>query len=301
MDIIDETRVIIQPLDNRWFGKRVVAVDVLRLDLLHPVISGNKWYKLKGNIRFAIDEGYESVLTFGGAYSNHLVATAAAAKMARLKSVGIVRGTYAETNLTPTLQDCKAYGMELGFLPREEYELKTNADFLTNLSNKFENPFIIPEGGANQQGRDGAASIADLILSGYSHICVSVGSGTTFIGLRNALSDSQTLLGFVPMKGGAYMEKEVRQYIERNKSWRLFDDWHFGGFGKHPSVLIDFMNEFYRQHSIPLDVVYTGKMMAGVQALIQADFFSPDARILCIHTGGLQGNVGIADKLVYPV
>jgi 1-aminocyclopropane-1-carboxylate deaminase len=301
MDIIHETRVQIQSLDSQWFCDSVEAVDMLRLDLLHPVISGNKWYKLKENIRFAIENGYETVLTFGGAYSNHLIATAAAAKMYGLNAIGIVRGTYAATSLTPTLQSCRDYGMELAFLSREDYERKTNVGFLADISKKFEHPFIIPEGGANEQGRAGAASIASLISSGYSHICVSVGTGTTLIGLRNALPEIQAVLGFAPMKGGAYLEGEVQQYLNRDKNWRLFDDWHFGGFGKHPQELLDFMNDFYQQHSIPLDVVYTGKMMAGLQALMKADFFSPNARILCIHTGGLQGNESVADKLIYSV
>ncbi|HTM64687.1 MAG TPA: hypothetical protein VL093_00045, partial [Flavipsychrobacter sp.] len=217
MDIIHEASVNIQSLDSQWFCDSVEAVDMLRLDLLHPVISGNKWYKLEENIRFALEKGYETVLTFGGAYSNHLIATAASAKMHGLNTIGIVRGTYAGTNLTSTLQSCIDHGMQLAFLSREDYELKTNPDFLTDLSKKFKNPFIIPEGGANAQGREGAASIAHFIPTYYSHSCVSVGTGTTLIGLRNALPEIQAVLGFAPMKGGAYLEQEVQQYLNRDK------------------------------------------------------------------------------------
>lgn len=308
MDIIHEDNAVIQPLNSDWHPSDLRCIDMLRLDLLHPVISGNKWYKLKYNLQYVAEAGYTTVLTFGGAYSNHLVATAAAAKEKQVKAIAIVRGTYAAHELTPTLKDCTELGMQLVFVTREEYAKKNDEQWLQELSNQFSDPFIIPEGGANEWGRKGAEDIAKLIPAFYTHICVSIGSATTFIGLRNALPASQQLLGFVPMKNGIYLEDEISKHLQhdKNSNWQIFDKWHFGGFGKWNDELIKFMNDFYRMNSIPLDIVYTGKMMFGVRSLSFGEPFKiskcddsgeAQASVLCIHSGGVQGNVSIKDRL----
>ena len=276
--------------------KNGFEVAILRLDLLHPVISGNKWFKLKQNLSFAQEKGYKKIITFGGAYSNHLIATAAAAKEAGLQSIAIVRGYHAKENLTQTLKDCTIYGMQLQFVTREEYALKNEKDWLKNLSAQYPDAYIIPEGGNNELARKGIEEIALIIPDVYTHITVSVGTGTTFAGLRNAIDEKVRMVGFVPMKNGAYLKNELQ--LEKG-NWELIDDYHFGGFGKWNDELIDFMNEFYRINKIPLDIVYTSKMMYGLQEMIEKNEFDKGARILTIHTGGLQGNIGVADKLVY--
>jgi len=275
-----------------------MSVDILRLDLLHPIISGNKWYKLKYNILYAQQHAYKSILTFGGGFSNHLVAAAAAAKAYGLRSIGMVRGVYP--HLTPTLQSCIDLGMQLIFISKEEYNRRTDATYIAQLSAAYQNPFIIPEGGANEYGRLGIADIAKMISSVYTHICVSVGSGTTLAGLRNALPAAQNILGFVPMKNGSYLETEIAGHLspEKNTNWKLYDNWHFGGFGKYNEELIGFMNSFYEQNHIPLDMVYTGKMMYGLQELLRSGHSPETAAILCIHTGGLQGNASIKGSLI---
>lgn len=299
MDIIDESAIVIQPLSVAWVGNDAIQVDMLRLDLIHQVVSGNKWYKLRNNIEHAIELGHNTILTFGGVYSNHLSATAGAAKAYGLSSIGIVRGD--EGQITETMQQCRDMGMDLYFISREDYKQKEDPDFLQQLSEQFDHPYIIPEGGANEHGRLGAEKIEWEIPEGYTHVCVGVGTGTTFIGLRNALPADVSLLGFVPMKQGKYLADEIRPFLKdgQDANWTLFDEWHFGGFGKSNDELVAFMNEFYSVNEIPLDVVYTSKMMYGIRAMLADGYFPEGARLLCVHTGGLQGNSSVRDKLVY--
>lgn len=288
MAIIPEQDPYIQSLHSSWYQPYVAGIDILRLDVLHPVVSGNKWYKLKYNIESAQEAGKHTLLTFGGGYSNYLIAAATAAKIFGMKSIGIVRGHYPA--LTPTLKACVDEGMQLVFVTQEEYNLKEDEDWLQKLSDTYGHPLIIPEGGANKEGRRGAEEIASFIPASYSHICLSAGTGTTLIGIRNALPDEQKVYGYVPMKNGSYIMDEILSYLHAGKTVQLFDDWHFGGFGKIKPELTEFMYDFYKINGIPLDRVYTAKMMYGIQAQLKQDVFPPEAKILCIHTGGLQGN-----------
>lgn len=301
MGIIREENVKIQPLYPTWHGNRVMALDMLRLDLLHPIVSGNKWYKLRLNILYAQEHHLTTVLTFGGGYSNHLVATAYAAQKEGLRSIGIVRGRHDV--LTPTLLKCKEYGMHLIFVTREDYNRKEDHDWVMALAADFDNMLIIPEGGDNERGRKGAELICKFISRDYTHIAVSVGSGTTLTGLRNRAHITQHLLGFAPMKEGAYLEGHVAPHLHpgQDANWKIYDQWHFGGFGKCTDELIDFMNDFYTTNQIPLDRIYTAKMMYGLREMLASGNFAPNARILCVHTGGLQGNAGIQERLLQPV
>jgi 1-aminocyclopropane-1-carboxylate deaminase len=282
-----------------WYGQKVAALDMLRLDLVHPIVSGNKWYKLRLNMKHAIDGGFRSVVTFGGGYSNHLIATAHAARKFGLPSVGIVRGKYDV--LTPTLEACKAEGMELIFVSQADYENKHEPKWARNLVAHFDEIFIIPEGGANEWGRVGAGLINRFIDAKYTQVILSVGTGTTFIGLRNKIDPKQQMLGFVPMKQGAYLHTHIVEHLpqDKNRNWQLFDEWHFGGFGRWNKELLMFMNAFYTTNSIPLDMVYTGKMMYGLQQMLIADYFDKEEKILCIHSGGLQGNASVKQELIY--
>jgi len=297
MGIIDESRVVVQPLHKDWYKGQVGAVDMLRLDLLHPVISGNKWFKLRLNMKRALEIGAKNVVTFGGGFSNHLAATAFAAKMFGLGSAGIVRGKYAA--LTPTLKTCAEQGMELIFVTQEDYKNKHEPEWAEQLVTHFDELFIIPEGGANEWGRTGAGLIGRFIDDSYTHIAVSVGTGTTLTGLRNKINPEQQLLGFAPMKQGTYLKDYISEHVDADKNdrWQLYDQWHFGGFGRWNDELISFMNDFYTMNSIGLDMVYTAKMMYGLRELLANKAFGKDDRILCIHTGGLQGNTSVQPML----
>jgi len=302
MGIIDESHVVVQPLHNEWYDGKVAAIDMLRLDLVHPVVSGNKWYKLRLNMKHAVESGFKNIVTFGGGYSNHLIATAFTAKMFGLRSVGIVRGKYPV--LTPTLVACKEQGMELIFVSQEDYNNNPDSyrgEWAEKLVAHFDEIFIIPEGGANEWGRAGAGLIDRFVDHGYTQVAVSVGTGTTFIGLRNKIGLQQQLLGFVPMKQGTYLNGYIKEHIVAgaDANWQLFDAWHFGGFGKWDNELIRFMNDFYRINHIPLDIVYTSKMMYGVRQMLDRYFFTKEDRVLCIHTGGLQGNTSVQSMLTF--
>lgn len=297
MGIIPERKPFIQPLKRAWYGGRVQDVSMLRLDVIHPIVSGNKWYKLKENILYCLRNGYDTILTFGGGYSNHLVATAKAAQYYGLNAVGIVRGDYRD-NPTPTLRNCKNYGMIIKYVSYDEYKKKDDESWQKELSNEYSCAFIIPEGGDNDLGRKGAEEIANYIPEEFTHVCVSVGSGTIYAGVLKYMD--KEVRGYAPMKGGAYLKNEI-VHIEdlSGKKINITDAWHFGGFGKHTDELIYFMNDFHEINNIPLDVVYTSKMMYGVREQIKKGFFPEDAKILCIHTGGLQGNSTLRDRLSY--
>ncbi len=293
MDIIPESRDgLIEDISVAFPYKAGVLIAMLRLDKLHAVVSGNKWFKLKYNLQAALDRNYRQVLTFGGAYSNHLVATAAAAAYFGLLSVGIVRGLHAQHALTPTLKSCIEYGMKLYFVSRQDYDLKQDAGYLKMLQESYFTSFIIPEGGNNDLGRDGAGNIASFIPADITTVCLPVGTGTTFAGLRNSLPRRIKMIGFTAMKGGEYLAVGIANNIKQSKAanWQLNTEYAFKGFAKTTPELIRFIQSFYKQTAIPLDIVYTGKMMFGINQLLQQEAFAEGEKILCIHTGGLQGN-----------
>lgn len=301
MGTIPEQEPYIQPLHRGWYTPFVQGIDMLRLDVIHPIVSGNKWYKLQHYLKDAVKKEADTILTFGGAYSNHLVATAAAARQHGFKSIGIVRGLHGEADLSKTLQDCKALGMQLHFIERAEYGKKYDADYQQSLQVQFPQAYIINEGGAGELGVAGSKTIADYIPSRYTHVCLSVGTGTTLAGIRLGLPEYIQVYGYVPMKGGSYVRETIDSYLPNTlqKSYTLHDDWHLGGFGKYTEEQIAFMNSFYEANNIPLDMVYTAKMMMGISEQLKAGYFQQDAQILCIHTGGLQGNSSIQHKLIF--
>lgn len=271
-----------------------LSLGMLRLDQIHPVISGNKWYKLKYNIEKALSNKANTLITYGGFYSNHLIATAAAAKAFGLKSSAIVRGLQGNKRLTPTLQACIELGMQLQFVSKEQYaQLKTTAG-VASLLQRYPKAFVVPEGGNNELGIEGTKEIVSFIPEDYTHVAVSVGSGSTIAGIRQALKKELIVVGFIPMKQGKYLQEAPHL---KTLNLTLFDEFHLGGFGKYQPELIYFMNRFYANNRIPLDIVYTGKMMLGLQQLIIQNYFPKSAKILCIHTGGLQGNVSVAGQL----
>lgn len=293
-------KIRIDVIENDLLKEQRIELGILRLDQIHPVVSGNKWFKLKHNINAAIISDHKSILTFGGPYSNHLIATASAAKAFGLSSIGVVRGLHARENFTDTLLACEHMGMQLHFITREAYSQKEEETFLYHLQQEFNDCFIIPEGGNNAAGRKGTAEIAGLIPSSYTHVLLAIGTGATFAGIRNSLNPDTKMLGFTVLKGGDYLYNSIKEFLSQPmENWSLLTDYHFGGFAKSNDTLIEFMNNFYYQYQIPLDRVYTGKLLYGVMDMIMNQHFPDGSKLLCIHTGGLQGNQSIKDKLLF--
>jgi 1-aminocyclopropane-1-carboxylate deaminase len=299
----------IDAIDNSFLKENGIELFIKRDDLIHPVISGNKWRKLKFNLDKAKSENYRTILTFGGAYSNHLHATAFAAKEFGFKSIGIIRGVpLGATRESPegnakgndTLTDCQNYGMYLHFISREEYRRKNELDFITDLRNKFGNFYLIPEGGANYEGISGCIEILKEENQTYDFICCTAGTGTTLTGVVLSLREGEKLLGFPSVRGGEYLKEEIEKNIvnyfpdEINKmnSLQLICNYHFGGFAKVNDELKNFVKDFFDQTKIQLDLIYNGKMMFGLFEMIRQSSFKKGTRILVIHCGGIQGNRG---------
>lgn len=284
-------------ISNAMLQAKDIRLGMLRLDMIHPVISGNKWFKLKENIKYATAHHYTSLLTFGGAWSNHLVATAAAAKAAGIAAIGIVRGLHGETAGSATLAQCEALGMRLHYVSREDYKRKEETGYLDSLKQQFDNPFIVPEGGNNALGIQGTKDIVSYIPEDVTLVSLAIGTGTTFCGIRQALAPHIQLSGFPVMKGGDYLYDEIAAHTGQDNNWTLHSEYHWGGFARHQPELLDFMNAFYADYNIPLDFVYTAKMMYGLLDRIAKNEIPDGSHILSIHTGGLQGNGSIKNKL----
>lgn len=274
-------------ITNGLLSKNNTALDILRLDLLHPVISGNKWFKLKYNIESAQQSNIDTLLSFGGAYSNHLHALAYAGKEFGMKTIGIIRGERVQNQ---TLNDCEKWGMELCFISRSDYRLKTDAHFLADIKEKFPHAYIIPEGGNNALGVKGCKEILDgVAIEKYDLITCSVGTGTTFAGLIEASYPKHQLLGFTAVKNGEYLHSDIEQHSSQ-RNWKLITNYHFGGFAKKNPELVSFTMDFKIQQGIELDFVYNSKMMYGLFDMMEQTALFNNKKVLAIHTGGLQGN-----------
>lgn len=274
-----------------------ISVQIKREDLIHPFVSGNKFRKLKYNLLQAKAENQKTLLTFGGAFSNHIAAVAFAGKERGFKTIGIIRGDELaqKVNENPTLLFAQKCGMQLEFISREEYRLKSELSFIENLKHKFGNFYLIPEGGTNALAIKGCEEIITHEDADFDYICCSIGTGGTISGLINSALPHQKVLGFPALKGD-FLKEEIRNFVQ-NKNWELISDYHFGGYGKINAELVLFINHFYAENQIPLDPIYTGKMVFGVIDLIQKNYFPAESKILMIHTGGIQGIQGMNIKL----
>jgi len=272
-------------------------VSIKRDDLIHPFVSGNKYRKLKYNLATAKKTDTTNLLTFGGAFSNHIAAVAFAGKENGFKTIGIIRGEELQDQISvnPTLKFAYENGMQFKFVSRSTYRDKESPDFLLALQAEFGNFYLIPEGGTNDLAVKGCEEILTTEDAPFDYICCSVGTGGTIAGIVNSTLSHQKVLGFPALKGD-FLSNDIRKFAH-NERFELLNDYHFGGYAKVTPELILFMNSFYEQTKIPLDPVYTGKMVFGVYDLIQQNYFPEDARILMIHTGGLQGVVGMNLKL----
>jgi 1-aminocyclopropane-1-carboxylate deaminase len=264
-------------------------VDLLRLDVLHPIVSGNKFYKLRFYIAEAIENGVSTVASFGGPYSNHIVALAFTAKEAGLKSIGYIR-TNMDEPITPSLAEAKAYGMELVYLGRTDFQTKKASILQTNLAKS--DTYLINEGGYGTIGARGAATILSENETGhYDYIVCAVGTGTMFAGIVHAALPHQKVVGITVLKNEGSIEAEINALLEdKNRPYTLLHQFHQGGYAKTNPSMIAFMNRLWDTEKIPTDIVYTSKLLFGVEQLLQENYFEKDASILVIHSGGLQGN-----------
>lgn len=274
-----------------------ISVTIKREDLLHPFVSGNKFRKLKYNLLQAKAEKQTTLLTFGGAFSNHIAAVAFAGQENGFKTIGIIRGDELgdKINENPTLSFAQNCGMQLEFVSREEYRLKSETTFLENLKQKFGDFYLVPEGGTNALAVKGCEEILTEEDAQFDYVCCAVGTGGTISGIINSILPHQKVLGFPALKGD-FLKEEIRNFAT-NENWELISEYHFGGYGKVSPELIEFINRFYATTQIPLDPIYTGKMVYGVINLIEQNYFPENAKILLIHTGGIQGIQGMNIKL----
>ncbi|HSD14853.1 MAG TPA: pyridoxal-phosphate dependent enzyme [Flavobacterium sp.] len=271
-----------------------VLLFLKREDLLDPEISGNKFRKLKYNLIEAKSKGCKTLLTFGGAFSNHIAAVAAAGKKYGFNTIGVIRGEELADKIAenPTLSFAGQNGMEFVFVSREVFRQKETLEFIEKLKLKYGDFYLLPEGGTNDLAIKGCEEILTDEDSQFTHVCCAVGTGGTLSGIINSLGENQKAFGFPSLKG-TFLFDDICKFAKNNNNWGLITEYHFGGYGKVSEELIHFLNEFYRLYGIPLDPIYTGKMMFGIFDLIKKGYFPEGSRILAVHTGGLQGCEGM--------
>lgn len=274
-----------------------ISLTIKREDLNHPFISGNKLRKLKYNLLQAEAENKTTLLTFGGAFSNHIAAVAYAGKEQGFKTIGIIRGDelFDKIEENPTLKFAQENGMKFEFVSRDDYRNKSEIPFIEKLKEKFGDFYLVPEGGTNKLAVKGCEEILTDEDAVFNYVCCAVGTGGTISGLINSALPNQKILGFPALKGD-FLIDEIRIFAQKD-NWELISDYHFGGYGKINLELIEFINAFFEENKVPLDPIYTGKMFFGVIDLISKKYFPPHSKILLIHTGGLQGIEGMNLKL----
>ncbi|MEH1873425.1 1-aminocyclopropane-1-carboxylate deaminase/D-cysteine desulfhydrase [Nostoc sp.] len=304
----------LQQINSEIARRAGVDLYVLRLDLMHPWVNGNKWFKLKYNLLEAKEKNFTTLLTFGGAYSNHIYATAAAGNLFGFRTIGVIRGE-ERLPLNPTLSFAVQQGMQLVYLNREMYRQRNTPALQEYLRQRFGEVFIIPEGGSNLNGVRGCTEIIDRAMptagvdAAFDRICVACGTATTIAGIALSLHEGQRAIAFPVLKNGAFLAQEIESLLTNYlasglpspysspASWELVCDYHFGGYAKVNDKLLVFSQQFTQEHGVPLDYVYTAKMFYGVMDLLQQGFFCRGNSLLLVHTGGLQGNVGMEERL----
>jgi len=274
-------------------AEKNISLAIKREDLLHPFISGNKYRKLKYNLLAAQEQGYGTLLTFGGAYSNHIAAVAFTGKERGMKTIGIIRGEELHDNWqgNPTLEHAYSNGMRFKFVSRQTYKEKESSEFLLKLKQQFGDFYLVSEGGTNALAVKGCEEILTEQDAEFDVICTCVGTGGTVAGLINSSHEHQRVFGFSALKGD-FLNKTIAE-ITTKDNWRLITYYHFGGYAKVSLELIQFINRFKTDTGIPLDPIYTGKMLFGLFDMIKNDNFAKGTKILAIHTGGIQGIVGM--------
>ncbi|RNL90756.1 1-aminocyclopropane-1-carboxylate deaminase/D-cysteine desulfhydrase [Sinomicrobium pectinilyticum] len=274
-----------------------IRLEIKREDLLHPLISGNKFRKLKYNLLEAKEKNHHTLLTFGGAYSNHIAATAAAGRAYGFATIGVIRGEELreKADENPTLSFARKEGMKLKFISRSDFRRKDTPEFQEKLWEEYEPFYLLPEGGTNRLAVKGCEEILETGDTGFDYICCAVGTGGTIAGLINSSGENQEILGFPALKGD-FLTDDIRKFAQKD-NWRLQNEFHFGGYARVNEDLIRFINDFRQKTGVPLDPVYTGKMLYGILKLINNGYFKSGSKVLAIHTGGLQGIPGMNTML----
>lgn len=290
--ILSSGENLVSGVAHPLLAEKQVSMDVLRLDKVHPLVSGNKWFKLRFYAQKAIDIGAGSLITFGGAWSNHIHATAAYCKEAGIQSIGIIRGE-KPTDPSYTLMDAANWGMELRYLSRQEYRNKILPDDLQDMVERGK-AILVPEGGYGLPGREGAAGIPGLLPEvPYDEIFCATGTGTTMAGIIEAAGHRSKITGISALKGHWGIGADILALLPGKESLyphEVSQDDHAGGYAKWDDKLIHFMNEWYQETGIPTDIIYTGKLFQAVMRRVRENHFIPGRKILVVHSGGLQGN-----------
>ncbi len=284
------------------FKKNDVSVYVKREDLLHEHVSGNKFRKLKYNLFEAKKQHKKIILTFGGAFSNHITATAYAGKYFGIQTIGVIRGDELANDLEQTLKNnaslrfASKQGMKFHFISRAEYRNKTNLKFIEELKEIFGDFYLVPEGGTNELAIKGCQEILTDKDDKFDYICCAIGTGGTISGIINSAKKDQKIVGFPALKGN-FIQKEIEKHTNSCNNWEIINNYHFGGFAKIKPNLISYINRIKEDYNLLLDPIYTGKMMYGINDLIEKSYFKKETNILAIHTGGLQGINAMNSKL----
>ncbi|RLJ61887.1 1-aminocyclopropane-1-carboxylate deaminase [Lacinutrix venerupis] len=274
-----------------------VSLCIKREDAIHNIISGNKYRKLKYNIEVAKSKKKTVLLTFGGAFSNHIAAVAAAGNVYGFKTIGVIRGEELASKIdeNTTLNYARNCGMVFKFVSRSDFRKKNDSNFIEALKMEFGNFYVIPEGGTNSLAVKGCEEILLEEDYNFDYVCAPVGTGGTLAGLINGSKSNQQILGFSALKGD-FLQEDISKFAKQN-NWELVSNYHFGGYAKINTDLITFINRFKTENKIQLDPIYTGKMMYGIVDMIKNNYFPEGSKILAIHTGGLQGIAGMNNRL----
>nr|WP_275441490.1 pyridoxal-phosphate dependent enzyme [Psychrobium sp. MM17-31] len=286
----------LQQLSDPLFDEHRIKVYIKRDDLIHPQISGNKWRKLKYNLLYAKQQGYNEVLSFGGAYSNHIHSLAFAGQANGLKTIGIIRGEYDPNN--PTIRDAKEAGMHIEFVNRSDYRRRFDQDYLSEIQDKYPNALIVPEGGTNDLALLGLAEMVEEIPKEKAQFIITAcGSGGTSAGILKAMQPEQTLISIPVLKKADYLKQEIIDLAKCNvHQLQFLTEFHQGGYGKVTPELVTFIEQFETTHAIQLEPIYNGKMMIAFYQLVRENYFKPHSSVTLIHTGGLQGLNGLKQR-----
>jgi len=286
----------LQQLSDPLFKHHRLNVFIKRDDLIHPQISGNKWRKLKYNLIEAKRSDKKLLISFGGAYSNHIHALASACQLYKFETLGIIRGEFDPDN--PTLKHAKAAGMTLKFISRIDYKKRHELEYLKSIEQQYPQSMIIPEGGSNAHAMKGVKELVSEIPSANAdYIICPCGSGGTTAGLLSAITKNQTVVSIAVLKNAEYLIEDILKLSQTtDENLDFVTQYHQGGYGKITPQLLDFIKQFYQSHKIQLEPVYSGKMMYAFYDLVRNDYFKPGSSITLIHTGGLQGLNGMKQR-----
>ncbi|TGD78338.1 1-aminocyclopropane-1-carboxylate deaminase/D-cysteine desulfhydrase [Hymenobacter wooponensis] len=297
--------MLLQPLNEPVADRAGVRLLLLRDDLTHPELPGNKWRKLKYNLQEARRLGHHTLLTFGGAYSNHLAAVAAAGRLTGLRTIGIVRGQeLSQQPLNPTLAQARADGMELQFIDRATYRRKHEPDVLGQLLTTLGPAYVIPEGGSNLLALPGCAELVQELEAAidFDYLCVACGTGGTLAGLLTGLRGQREALGFAALKGADFLRHDINQLTQQATgttytNWSLQTDYHGGGYARLSPELLQFVQAFEQRHQVVLDPIYTSKMLVGILDMLESGYFRRGSTVVAVHTGGLQAWAGFQERV----